>query len=166
MEYQCARLQYQFGKLRAIRDGVYPSHGGNVEFELFSFFEICHHLKDWVKESPRYSNFTNVEAFINASTPLRIAADICNRLKHKVLKDRRTGDLTNQRSKGPLDPFNLRTTVVIGPDADMAKVALTEATITTERGTECCFNLAQDCMEEWSRYFTANGVSLNDVRSS
>jgi hypothetical protein len=162
VDYQRARLAYQFGKLESVRNGIYPEHGGNVEFELFSFFEICHHLKDWVKEeSPEHS--INVEKFIKASPALRITADICNRLKHKVLRDRGTQALIeHKKSKAPLGPFRITVTTVIGPDPSMAKVTLSNATIATERGEECCFALAQECMSEWAHYFTENKRLCNN----
>lgn len=157
MNYQRARLEYQFKKLNSIHSGVYPEFGGNVEFELFSFFEICYQLKDWIKESTEGKQPKEVENFVNASPALRITADICNRLKHKVLRDRKTKViLEHDRSNGPLGPFQLTTTVTIGPSSDMAKTALTEATIQTERGEENCFTLAKECMTEWERYFSEN----------
>ncbi|MCO4789422.1 hypothetical protein DK293_12090, partial [Vibrio cholerae] len=65
MEYQLARVIYQYRKLPVIREGVYPQFGGNLEFELYGFFEVCYHLKDWIKEDERYSTMDNVE---NTST--------------------------------------------------------------------------------------------------
>lgn len=151
MNYQRARLRYQFSKLETIQNGVPPEYGGNVEFELFSFFEICYHLKDWVKHSPEYNSFGNVEDFINGSPAMRACADICNRLKHKNLRTR--------RSKYEIGVFRLKPSMTIGPDPSMARVGLEEATIETERGEECCYALARECVQEWGRYFSENGVN-------
>jgi len=151
MEYHRARLYYQFGKLEPIRKGIYPEFGGNTEFELFSFFEICYHLKDYIIKSPRYASLNNVEDFINNSPPLRICADICNRLKHKTLTKK-------LRSNSPIGIFKLRSTVTVGPDPKDAKVSLDQANIETERGEECCYALASECMKEWERYFVENGL--------
>ncbi len=150
MDYQRARLRYQFSKLEPIRNGVFPEYGGNVEFELFSFFEICYHLKDWVKHSPEYKDFSNVEHFINESPAMRICADICNRLKHKNLQKR--------RSNFEIGVFQLKSTMTVGPEASTARVSLEEATIETERGQECCYALAKECVDEWEGYFSENGV--------
>lgn len=154
MEYHRARLQYQFKKLRQIREGIYPEHGGNIEFELFGFFEICYHLKDWVKHSPECASFSSVEQFISQSPPLRICGDICNRLKHKILTRKR-------RSKSELGIFKLRSTTTIGLFPSRTKVSLDEAKIVTERGEECCFALAEECIDEWDRYFSENGIPLS-----
>jgi hypothetical protein len=151
LEYQRARLQYQFNKLRPIREGVYPQYGGNTEFELFSFFEICYHLKDWVKHSPEYSSLNNIEKFIDNSPALRICADICNKLKHSKLTKK-------TRSKSELGFFQLKSTTTIFPYPGGALESLDEAKIVTERGEECCFTLASECMAEWERYFKESGV--------
>ena len=151
VEYQKARLQYQLRKLAALQDGIYPAYGGNIEFELFSFFEICYHLKDWVKES---TNSEHVESFVTNSPALRISADICNRLKHKRLRNGIKGPIvTHKRSKAPLGPFEISTETTLGPKPHMATVSVTKATILTERGKECCFELAKECLAEWESYF-------------
>ncbi|QXZ09595.1 hypothetical protein KUF54_16580 [Comamonas sp. Y33R10-2] len=152
MRYQRARLQYQFSKLRFIREGVSLEYGGNVEFELFSFFEICYHLKDWVKNSPECSSFSDVENFIKDTPALRICADICNRLKHKTL--------TRRRSNSEIGIFQITSTISVSmpEDKSHSMARLDKATIETERGEECCFALAQECMNEWNQYFQRNGV--------
>lgn len=157
MEYQRARLRYQFEKLEPIRSGVYPDYGGNVEFELFSFFEICYHLKDWIEAS--HPELKGVDKFINNSPALRISADICNRLKHKVLMDKEK-IVTHKRSHAPLGPFRLTRLTIVGPDPTMAREVLPKAMIQTERGDECCFALAKECMEEWDRYFEENSSTI------
>jgi len=114
MEYYRTLVQYQLNKLRDVREGIYPKYGDNIEAELFSFFIICYHLKDhikdWVKYDPSYKSFNDVEKFINQSPPLRICADICNRLKHKTPSDKH-----KPRSKSELGIFILRSTSTIGP---------------------------------------------------
>lgn len=130
---------------------MYPEFGGNTEFELFSFFEICYHLKDWIIKSLNYSSLHNVEDFINNSPALRICADICNRLKHKTLTKK-------TRSKSQIGIFKLTSTITVGPNPKDASVSLDKATIETERGEECCYALASECMKEWQRYFAENGL--------
>jgi len=151
MEYHRARLQYQFNKLRPIREGIYPAFGGNTEFELFAFFEICYHLKDWIKHSPECRTFSCVENFINNSPALQICADICNTLKHKTLTK-------PPRSKSIPGLFKISSTMTVAPDPSLACVSIDKATIETVRGEECCFSLAEECMSEWKRYFSSNGV--------
>jgi len=151
VQYQRARLEYQYRKLEKLREGVYPETGGNIEFELFSFFEVCYHLKDWIKES---SCDGSVEAFVSNSPALRISADICNRLKHKVLRDNKTKQaIENKRSNAPLGQFQINKVISVGPIGSTATAVIEGAVIETERGQECCFSLAKECMDEWNRYF-------------
>lgn len=153
MRYQRARLQYQFSKLTPIKEGTYPAYGGNIEFELFSFFEICYHLKDWVKNSPGYSSFSDVENFINATPAMRICADICNRLKHRTLSRKR-------RSLSEIGDFKIDhcITVYSSESNRQCSARIERAVIETERGEECCFSLAKECMDAWDEYFKANSV--------
>jgi hypothetical protein len=152
MEYHRARLQYQFNKLQPIRDGIFPAYGGNIEFELFSFFEVCYHLKDWVKHSPSYASLSNVEDYISQSPALRICADVCNKLKHRKL---------DRKLRSGLEPgvFMITSTMTVGPIGTTSIVSIDEARIETERGDECCFELAQECMEAWKTYFILNNVT-------
>lgn len=150
MEYKFARVRYHYNKLTKIREGIYPENGGNVEFDLFSFFEACYHLKDWIKNSPDYERLSDVEVFVNNSPAMRICADICNTLKHKNLRSR--------RSYANVGEFYLESTATIGPETSRARINLGRAAIKTERGEECCYALAGECIEEWERYFYANSI--------
>lgn len=152
-------MEYQLKKLDAIQEGMKLKFGGNLEFELYYFFEICYHLKDWIKEDHSYSNLTCVESFINSSPALRIAYDIGNRLKHKVLRKKRTGEMVeNSRSHAALGPFKILNSISIGPEEGMAMARILKANIQTERGEENCFSLAKECAQEWNRYFLENGI--------
>lgn len=139
--YHYARLKYQYKKLPLIRQ--FNELTGNIEFELYSFFEICYHLKDWLKLDKTYPP-TQVENFINDTPALRITADICNRLKH--------GELNKKpRSK---DLGYLTTTLHIrsGTGSTKDTISVSSAKVETERGIECCFSLADECMREWEKY--------------
>jgi hypothetical protein len=151
MEYHVARLLYQYRKLADIKKGMYPLHGGDVEFELFGFFEVSYHLKDYIKESPDYSKYSNVEEFISANRYLRICADICNRLKHSKLTK-------PPRSASPIGPFKIKTEITVGPTPEDATVKIREARIDTELGEVCCFDLAARCITEWQSYFKKNEI--------
>lgn len=151
MEYQVARMLYQFRKLPLIRRGdLSVEQGGNVEFELFGFFEICYHLKDWLKEDPDYSSWENVEKFIDNSQPLSICADICNTLKHRRL---------NKKPRSGKAPgyFSICSVTSVGPDG--ITIEIQRATIDTVRGETCCFSLAAECLAEWERYFEKNNIN-------
>lgn len=145
------RVQYSYNKLSHIRRGVYPEYGGDVENELYTFFEVAYHLKDHIKKSDEYENLSDVEGFINESPPLRICADICNTLKHK-------GKNQKPRSKTPIGIFKLTSLMEIHQDPSKARAALLEARIHTELGETCCYELARQIMLEWNRYFERNSL--------
>ncbi|MBT4207038.1 hypothetical protein HOE22_01695 [Candidatus Woesearchaeota archaeon] len=149
MEYHIARVQYFYNKLEYLRKGLYPEFGGNIEFELYTFFEVCYHLKDWIKKSEGYNEFSNVEQYINNTACLRICADICNRLKHKQLTDR--------RSNTHIGHFELQNSIEVGPNPSDARCTILSAEIDTELGKISCFVLAIECMEAWNNYFIING---------
>ncbi|EPU0491514.1 hypothetical protein ACVUA2_003495, partial [Vibrio cholerae] len=154
MEYQLARVIYQYRKLPVIREGVYPQFGGNLEFELYGFFEVCYHLKDWIKEDERYSTMDNVEKYIDSTPSLRICADLCNRLKHR----RKNNRIRSQKAPGI---FQISSTVSVGPKGFDSKTAIDSALVETERGNECCFALAKECVESWGKYLRENGIECN-----
>lgn len=154
MEYQLARVIYQYRKLPEIRKGMLPQFGGNLEFELYTFFEVCYHLKDWIKADERYSRMTNVEKYINDTPSLRICADLCNRLKHRNLNG-------NTRSKRKLGFFHIDKTISIGPVGYDSKTSINYALVDTERGKECCFKLASECVESWQYYLKNNGIECS-----
>ncbi|EGQ8808853.1 hypothetical protein DC844_RS22910 [Vibrio parahaemolyticus] len=151
MEYHLARVIYQYRKLPAIREGMYPHFGGNLEFELYGFFEVCYHLKDWIREDERYSSMDDVEKYINSVPSLRICADLCNRLKHRKKNNK-------LRSKKAPGIFQISSTVSIGPKGSDARTTIDSAFVETERGTECCFSLARECLDAWGKYLKKNKI--------
>jgi hypothetical protein len=152
MQYQAARVRYFYSKFEKLRAGIYPVFGGNVEFELFTFFEVAYHLKDYIKHSQNYINMTDVEDYINSTGSLRICADICNKLKHNRLH--------KNRSNKPLGPFLITTEVTVGPRDEDAEVKLVAAHIETEIGTVCCFELAKMILADWESYFSTNKIKI------
>lgn len=139
-------MMYQFRKLANLRKGIDAEHGGNVEFELFSFFEICYHLKDWIVQDSRYQASNDVDGFINGSPALKICADICNRLKHRTL--------TRKTRSANLGAFHITQILSVFPEgAGPPLAAISEARIDTERGTEDAYVLAAECVGEWRKYF-------------
>ena len=157
--YQLARLRYQANKLPAIKAGDFDiSFGGNIEFELFSFFEVCYHLKDWVKHSEKYTKgeMSDVEEFINSSKALIICANICNRLKHCQLR--------SPRKNEKIGLFKLSMPITVRSCPGSTTIQVSKAIIETVHGDKCCFNLADECISEWRRYFSVNGLEQEFCR--
>jgi len=155
LEYYRAIVQYQFNKLKLIREGIYPECGGNIEVELYTFFILCYHLKDWIiNENPECKSLIEVKVnkFIKESSVLKICDQICQTIKHRKLTAKQWKYST------PIN-FKLSSVMTIGPPGMMSEASLKNAQITTERGEECCFSLAEECMNEWNRYFLENGIN-------
>jgi hypothetical protein len=59
--------------------------------DLWSFFQNCHHLKDWIINDPDVADEVKgekgrrIEEFVNSSKALQICGDLANRSKHSEL---------------------------------------------------------------------------------
>ena len=86
-----------FDRLQNIYNGLDPISGttrfedledkfaGPGEDPVYTFFEHCYHLKDWIKEDNTAQKLgvdKFVEDFINNNNCLRVCADLCNASKH------------------------------------------------------------------------------------
>lgn len=151
MHYQFGRAKYFFNKLSKLKSGSYPNSGGNIEYELYTFFEAAYHVKEYIKNDENYKMMSDVEEYVNKTVSLRICADICNRLKHKTL--------TKRRSREELGPFEISTQITIGPKYEDSSVKLVSAKIYTEAGKLCCFELAQRILDDWRKYFLINNIN-------
>jgi hypothetical protein len=64
-----------------------PEHFENALDDVFAFFLIAYHVKDWIVQSGEY-NVTMAQAnrFIAKHRELRACADLCNTTKHLELR--------------------------------------------------------------------------------
>ena len=146
MEYHIARVNYHYRKLQMTRQRL-PAidAGANVEFEAFVFFEVCFHLKDWIRTDLRYDvRYHDVDAYINQTRPLRILHDLCNRLKHRSLS----------RPKTDIGPFNMVFTIDVGPEGAYQRLNRLDAAVDGE--VMCMYKLAEQAMLSWAAYFAAH----------
>ena len=163
MEYHIARVNYHYQKLQMTRVRLPVTEAGaNVEFEAYVFFEVCFHLKDWIKTDPTYNTRRDdVDAYINQSEPLRILHDLCNRLKHRTLS----------RPKTDIGPFSMTSTIDVGSDGAYQRLNRLEAEV--DGKTVCMYELADQAMTSWAAYFDSHpalhpaaGCSLAQVSRS
>lgn len=146
MEYHIARINYHYRKLRMTRERL-PAidAGAHVEFEAYVFFEVCFHLKDWIKSDPRFDmRRDNVDAYINQSRPLQMLHDVCNRLKHRTLSWPKTD----------IGPLKMTFTIEVGPDGAYQRLNRLEAEVDGE--VVCMYALADQAMLSWAAYFDAH----------
>jgi hypothetical protein len=110
---------------------------------VYTFFQDCYHLKDWVKNDPAAPNQSAVEKFITNSASLSLCADICNGSKHLKLTSSRSGGTPQlkgyEASFRPIQSSNWRKYY---------------GTIRVESNGKVhdAFDLAQQCISEWKTF--------------
>lgn len=88
---QFERMKRYFIKFKHINDGkAHDEETQNYDDIVYAFFQQCYHLKDWVKNDPTCSGWSDVEKFITSNKDLSLCADLCNALKHLTLTKRRS----------------------------------------------------------------------------
>lgn len=82
----------QLARVERFLDRVRDQDRDSREYDddLWSFFQHCYHLKDWIKADPQVPQCIrdSVEQDLDQCTSLRICADLANRTKHRVLTKR------------------------------------------------------------------------------
>ena len=109
---------------------------------VYTYFMNCYHLKDWIKNDPTSLLLSaKVEGFISTTPEMALCADICNGLKHLVLKNNRSGQNPQ---------FGKRLFKVgVGPQPTTIAV---EYTISTASGPFDAFDLATKCLSAWETF--------------
>src|SRR5258707_2105856 len=87
--------RHQLDRVRRFRGYVEGPHANDVEFQdiMWSFFQHCWHLKDWVKHDPQALDAQKaaVKTAVHASALLSVCRDMCNGTKHLKLDDPSSG---------------------------------------------------------------------------
>lgn len=143
------RLHQRFQRLTTEIEHTQASQ--NYDDDVYSFFQNCYHLKDWIKNDPYCAAWPNVEAFINANPDLKICADLCNGLKH--LSVTRPRSVENPQFAGRKIAINISDG--IGAKASVS-IAVSYDVATTNRGTLDAFTLASSCVSAWAQFIAAN----------
>lgn len=128
--------------------------------DLWSFYQHCFHLKDWIKNDPQISPdiSSKIEKEINTPQTLRIIADLANRSKHFRLDKKREN--ANMKGVGvtievPVLGINLETKKT---KSEPGK-SVYHITIETARGrTFDGLQLAKNAVKEWDRIFQELGI--------
>jgi hypothetical protein len=117
--------------------------------EVYSFFQNCYHLKDWIKNDPTVPQIARlaVEPYINSTRSLRLCADICNSAKHLTLGSPRSGENPTFGTK----KFALN--LGAGP----ATISL-KYQVDTDSGPMDAFQLGTECVEAWETFLSSHGL--------
>jgi Zn-dependent oligopeptidase len=113
------------------------------------FFNQSYHIKDWFKKDSRITH--NVEAFINESEALSLAADYCNAFKHGGL------DLKKKSSRSGKVIERIRTEVEMNflPNGVQTSSRLD---IFVDGEVIDSYALAKQCMAEWDSFLALNKI--------
>lgn len=85
LERHHERLQRLFGEIKQLATDRGPIAIIADEAALDktkNFFSECHHFKDALRRDSRIKDKKGVEAFVQSSSALLIAGEICNTFKH------------------------------------------------------------------------------------
>lgn len=106
---------------------------------VYTFFQHCYHLKDWVKNDPSSPHRATVENFVSQSSHLSICADICNGSKHLTLTSRRSRAEPHVQGVGQVRVSQ--------------QVVTVQSVVIDHAGAKLnAFDLAQSCMSEWQLF--------------
>ncbi len=139
----------QLERVRRFLNRIHQQDRSPIEYgdDIWSFFQNCWHLKDWVKNDPSVlSNVSqSIERLVAASPSLMICADLANGTKHLKLKDPRVG----------AKPSHCNLTIVPG---ESSKV---EYLVDSGSGTQQnSLDLARECLREWERILHEQGLAI------
>ena len=148
--------RHQLDRARRFHDRIQRWHDDmdeidEVQFQddMWSFFQHCWHIKDWLANDPVVSQAlkATVIAEVHRSQALRICQDLCNGTKHLSLKTPRSG--AGARHK--------HVETLIAPEQGRYEidVVFDDGSGGTRSGKE----LARECIAEWERILTAHGLA-------
>lgn len=134
--------------LGRIVDPARPPDLASYQDDVWSFFQNCWHLKDWVKHDPLLAGGTKdkITAAVEASRTLTIANDMANATKHLELRGARA-PAAHAHIQVVLDGGDSRIECVIEVDG----VHLLASVV------------AKSCVAEWERILVAEGLSISPV---
>ena len=144
-QWQWTRTQ---NHLKAVR-AVYSGRDGGTDDALdatISFFEVVHHLKDWLGNDAS-SGLTkgDGDALINSSPMLQLCADLANGSKHFLLTGTRTGDKSTSITRNDV-------TVSLGS-------GVSHRFYVQSGGTEYdALQIAEAAVVEWTGFLTSKGL--------
>jgi len=129
-------------------------HSSTSEFyidDIYSFFQDCYHLKDWLKNDAAVNNATKerVEDYVTSRRSLSLCADLCNSLKH-LSRTR-----SNRSNENP--SFGMKTIeLTIGPKPTTA--SFKHQIDLQGGGSVDAFTLASECVADWETFLKNEGL--------
>jgi len=137
----------QLDRVRRMLDRLNRQDRSPIEYgdDLWSFFQNCWHLKDWIKNDPSVPARVRglIEKLVADSPPLMICADLANGTKHLWLRKPRVGAKHSR--------WNL---LITPGESSKVEYLIDIGSGDQQDGLE----LARECLLEWERILTAKGL--------
>jgi hypothetical protein len=149
---QYERMMRRYARFTEINAGkVHTVPGDFYMDDIYSFFQDCYHLKDWIKNDPAVTatSKSQVENYISSKRSLCLCADLCNGAKHfkRTLSDRSKED----PKFGP-KLFE----VTMGPNPTVVSL---KCQIDMQDGTNIdAFKLATECVADWEAFLKVESL--------
>lgn len=146
-EEQFNRINRWFNLFNDINNGIkHEKESDYYQDMVYSFFQNCHHLKDWiVNDNDNSISNDIVEKYINDNLELKICADLCNGSKHLFLKNPRSNKNTNINKKS----FSL----VLPSDILSIKYFVISGSVEYD-----AFEIATKCVHLWKKFLENNNI--------
>ena len=138
----------QFRRVKRYLIRIENQNRDSTEYDddLWSFFQNCWHLKDWIKsDSERPSNLSSrkIEKIVHAHPNIVICGDLATRTKHARCE------------KGAAEFTQRNVTVNLGNPT----TSTSEHIVTLKDGTKVvALEVARKAVEEWHDIFTTHGL--------
>jgi hypothetical protein len=84
-QQQLRRLERKHHVLIQTRDDITDTNIGEVRDLVFSFFQDCWHMRDWVIRSTE-TDQQKLQSLLSSSVEMNMCREICNTAKHLVLE--------------------------------------------------------------------------------
>lgn len=152
----------QFERVKRYLKRIENQDRDSTEYDddLWSFFQNCHHLKDWIINDTDIPDEVkgietkvggNIEKFVSNNEELRICADLANRSKHLELT-------RNSREDAKVTNRNTRIYVpLVGSDSTGTSTC--EHIITLRDGSKrIALDVARKAVKAWESFLSENNL--------
>jgi hypothetical protein len=149
---QFERMNRWYDRFAAINEGrVHGMSSENYVDEIYSFFQNCYHLKDWIKNDSGMTTQApkdRVEGYITSNRFLSLSADLCNSTKHLI---------RNRSNRSKEEPTFGQKNFALDVGGDLPKISL-KLQVDAEGGRIDAFELARECVAAWEAFLKSENL--------
>ncbi|MCF6150442.1 MAG: hypothetical protein E3K37_17540 [Candidatus Kuenenia sp.] len=159
------RFEEQFYRVKRFFDRIQDKEQIRTDYEdnLWSFFQNCWHLKDWIKNDPGVPSSVSsaIEDAVNEYESLMICADLANRSKHLKLQRVRL-DAT---MPGRYIVATINETISAQKPSAATSVISWDYKITLQDGSECwAMDVAEQAIADWETLINKLNLCGNSLQ--